>query len=187
MNQKGIAPLIIVGIVVVVAVAVGIGIYVATRGGGGLGPGNGIASATSLSFNADFTLPTSPTADGSVGALSMFALGTNKLKDIGSVNMKIRCEGTVQGQTVIFIVNGEQRKAWVYRDGQWLDLSENYSWDEIWDVSCGENGLITGYQIALSGWTGGEYTYTDPTGTSIRFYDIELNPTLDDSLFVPSG
>jgi hypothetical protein len=120
----------------------------------------------------------------------MLALRTNKWKDIGSVNMKIRGEGTFQGQTVIYIVNGEQRKGWVYMGGQWLDLlemSENHSWDEIWDVFCGENGMITEYQIALSGWTGGEYTYTAPTGTLVRFYDIEVNPTLDDSLFVHSA
>jgi len=186
MNQKGIAPLVIVVIIVVVAVVAGVGIYVATRGGGGAGGGGAggdIASATSLSFNADFTFPT-----GSTGGLSVLAtLKTNKWKDIGSVNMKTRGEGTVQGQTVIYIVNGEQRKVWVYMGGQWTDLSENHSWDEIWDEWCGENGIITEYQIALSGWTGGEYTYTDPTGTSIRFYDIELNPTLDDSLFVHSA
>jgi len=48
-------------------------------------------------------------------------------------------------------------------------------------------GTINGYIDRLAGWTEGDvtYTYTDPnTGeTTAKIYNIEVNPTLADSLF----
>jgi len=102
MNQKGIAPLIIVAIVVVAAVAVVGVVLVATRGGGGAGGGGGgcggggeggAGTATSLQFTVDVTT-------GEEISTMIF-----KAKDIGSNNMKIRVEGTMAGQEIIYIIN----------------------------------------------------------------------------------
>jgi len=131
--------------------------------------GGGIAGATSLSCKVDATYGGSP-----------YTM-TLKVKNIGSDHIKIRMERTMMGQEVIEIINGELQKAWGYTtDGGWLDMSENFSglWNQF-------SQYQTGLQTAFSGWTGGEITTTDPTtGTSVRVYDIELNPVLEDSLFV---
>ena len=173
MNQKGIAPLIIVAIIVVAAVVAGAGIYVATRGGGeagggaggggggeGGGEGGGIAGATSLQCDVAIT--------GS-GTYTFMA------KNIGTSNMMMRIEGTIEGQDMIFIINGAQHKAWVYAAGTWIDMSEYYStyWSE-W------SSTFEGYETYLSGWTGG--TWTSPDGT-ITISNIQVNPSLSDSLF----
>lgn len=168
MNQKGIAPLIIVAIIVVVAVvAVGI-VLVATRGGGGESGGGGeggggVGEATSLQFAVDVA------TEGETYTM------TFKAKDIGSNNMKIRVEGTAEGQEFIYIINGAQQKLWVYAAGMWVDLSDQFSdyWD-MWSAS------FEGYQADLSGWTGG--TWTSPDGT-VTIRNIIVNPSLSDSLF----
>lgn len=171
MNQKGIAPLVIVAIIIVVAaVAVG-GIYVATRGGegngdgGGNGGGNGggVGTATSLQF----------TVDSTVGEVS--STMTYKVKDIGSDDMKIRVDGTTAGQDFVLIVNGAQQRVWMYIAGQWTDYSDEFlSYWGAWSES------FEGYQTELSGWTGG--TWTSPDGT-VTIRDVILNPSLSDSLF----
>lgn len=138
-----------------------------TDGGGG---GGGIAGATSLSYTVDATVE-------GAGTTTM----TCKMKDIGSSSMKILIEGTAMGQDFTYIINGALREMWICSDGQWVDMSEMFEsqWDQ-W------TGTLEGYEAQLSGWTGGEdWTYTDPaTGTSVRIYNIEVNPILDDSLFV---
>jgi hypothetical protein len=169
MNQKGIAPLIIVAIVAVAAVAVGAGIFVATRGGGGGGGGGGgvdVSGATSLRFKVDTTV------EGMSGTYTLSA------KNIGSSNMMMRIEGTMSGQDFIYIINGAQQKLWVEMGGQWMDLSTNYS--QYWDTW---NQSFTGYKTQLAGWTGGDWTYTQ-SGVTVRIYNIEVNPSISDSLFV---
>ena len=170
MNQKGIAPLIIVAIVVVAAVVVGVGIYVATRGGGGGaggggggGGGGGITGATSLQFDITDT--------------SSGLVGTVKSKDIGSSNLKLRIDETAPSAMSV-LVNGATQTIWIYASGTWMDMSpyfENY-WS-TWNTE------FTGYQTALAGWTGsGSITF----GT-VTISNIQLNPTLDDSLFTHSA
>ena len=181
-NERGIAAVVIVGIVIaVVAVAAGVtAAFLVLRGGGegggtgggtsggetsGSGAGNSVASASSLSFRVT----------SSYGGIS--ADYTFKAKDIGSSGMKVRVEGTVAGQSFIYIINGAQRKVWMYAGDQWIDMSEHFSefWDE-WASSFEE------YRTELSNWTGG--TWTSPDG-SVTISDIQVNPSLPDSLFQP--
>ncbi len=128
------------------------------------GTTGGIGSATSLSFKVTVTYQGAATET------------TFKAKDIGSSSMKIRMEGTAAGYEYIYIVNGAQQKAWMYAGGQWLDMSSTFStyWS-TWSQS------FSGYQESLSAWTSG--TYTSPDG-SVTISDIQVNPSLDDSLFV---
>ncbi len=101
------------------------------------------------------------------------------VKDAGTDNMKMRIEIETEYDFTIYIINGEDQTAWVHTGEEWLDLSDGFStyWDmhkESWE----------GYQTSLQDWTGaGEYRYDAPTGDSVVIYDIEINPTLEDSLF----
>jgi hypothetical protein len=85
------------------------------------------------------------------------------------------------GNETIYIVNGQQQKSWSYSDGEWTDLSAVYtmqfnSWNTLWQ----------GYVNSLAAWTGlGDYTYS-AGGSTVRIYNISVNPTLADSLFVHS-
>ncbi len=105
-------------------------------------------------------------------------------KNIGTQDMMLRIEGTLPGidQDVIYIINGVQKKAWMYANNQWIDLSSEYTdqwnrWDSIW----------SGYVADLDNWSGiGDYSYTDPsTGDTLRIYDIQVNPQIPDSVFTP--
>jgi len=101
-------------------------------------------------------------------------------KNIGESNLKIRIEISSGGVELVYVVNGEQQKAWSYMDGQWTESSDfSAEWD-AW------SSTLTGYKESLADWTGtGEWTYTQD-GTTVRIYDITVNPTLADSLFEPS-
>lgn len=101
------------------------------------------------------------------------------VKDAGTDDMKMRIEIETEYDFTTYIINGEDQTAWVYTGEEWLDLSDGFTtyWDmhkESWE----------GYQASLQDWTGaGEYRYDSPTGDSVVIYDIEINPTLEDSLF----
>jgi hypothetical protein len=164
-ETKGIAPLIIAIVVIVVAAGVGVGAYVATRGGGGTSGGD-IGSATSLSCKVDVTVP-----DQGTMTLDL------KAKNLqNTANLMIRMEGTMYDTSVIYIINAAQSKGWICTADIWQEMS-------VGDFSTYQ-AQLTSYPSQLSGWTGGDYTYTDPTtGYSVKIYAIEVNPTLDDSLF----
>ena len=172
MNQKGIAPLAIVAIIVVAAVVVGVGVLLATRGEGvpgegeGEGEGEGIAGASSLDYKCDLTSPT--------GTLTY----RFRARNIGTANMDIR----VDMADIVYILSGSQREGWVYVAGQWMSFSDmGYNFDEQWNQYVGSLEQYTGY---LSGWTGGEWSGTFG-GITYRIYDIQVNPSLPDSLFRP--
>jgi uncharacterized protein (UPF0333 family) len=175
MNQKGISALVIAVIVVIVVAAVGVGVYLAMsntgeNGGNGGGETPDVEGATSLQFSVAIT------AEGeSIGTYTYMA------KNIGTSDMMIRVEMS-NGYELVDIVNGAEQKAWEYMAGEWTDLSDTFSdqwdaWDSTWQ----------GYKNSLADWTGtGDWTYTDTDGSSIRVYDIAVNPSLADSLFQPS-
>ena len=176
MDQKGIAPLIIVAIVVIAAVVVGVAVLVATRGeegapgGEGGGGGGDIGTATSLSFDVEVREP-----DGDVTYT-----GTFKGKNLGAANFKFRMEGTVAGVEFKVIADAGTEKAWAWNSATgWMDVSSYFQ--TYFDQYRAE---FESYQEQLSGWTGGDYTYTDPTtGYSVAMSNIEVNPDLPDSLF----
>jgi len=173
MDKRGIAAIGIAIIVIVAIAVVGIG-YVVTRGaapGTPSGtPGTDVETATSLSFNADTTVS------------GMEYTMTFKVKNIGSPNTKFRIDGTVAGQEFKLIMDAGEEKAWMWMSATgWQDVSAvMQTYLEQYQTE------FEAYRTELSGWTGGDYTYTDPaTGASVRIYNIEVNPTLPDSLFQP--
>jgi hypothetical protein len=100
-------------------------------------------------------------------------------KNAGTTNFMMRIDYTPSsGNQTGYIINGAEQKAWAYLDGQWEDLSTVYTmqyntWSPMWQ----------GYVNSLSAWTGsGDYSYTQGNST-VRIYDISVNPVLADSLF----
>jgi len=164
MNQKGLATIALVGIVIAVVAVVVVGVVVLV----GTTPGGGAGEFSSL--QCDF--------ESTYGGTS--SSGTLYIKDIGTPNMKVRAETTTMGQNVIMIINGETQEAWMYSMGTWTDISSMFSsyWDQY-------QSQAQTYTTQLSGWTGGDYTYTDPTsGATVTLSNIQINPSLDDSLFM---
>jgi hypothetical protein len=187
MNKKGISKLVIVVIIVVAVLVVGVVAYLGMsggggdngtgdnggNGGGGNGGGNGgtttdVAGASSLQFSVSFT-------EAGVGT----DVSTYRVKNAGTSSVMMRIDTALAtGEDFIYIINGAQQKVWIYGDGEWMDLSVNYDtywaqWSTTWE----------GYRDSLSDWTGlGDWSYTEG-GATIRIYDIDVNPSLADSLF----
>ncbi|HUK85417.1 MAG TPA: hypothetical protein VLU95_06115 [Candidatus Acidoferrum sp.] len=197
-NVRGKSKLIIVAIVVIAVVVVGIGIYAATRGGG-TSPStsttptasssgtttpkptststNKIATATSYEFNE-----TGTASNGTVLDTVFYAT-----KNVGTSNVDlIEVVTTPSSGTLEYIVNGAQQKAWVYQGGQWTDLSSEFS--TILPTEQSAAGIYTNMLEAYGG--SGSYTYTIPSGQpnagdKATFTNIQINPSLPDSLFQP--
>lgn len=160
MNQKTLA-IAVIAIVVVAVIAVGA--YWALQAHE---KPTGIEGATSLTFSLDIT------GGEKEGTYTYMA------KNIGTSDMMIRVEIPLGGIEVVYIVNGAQQKAWANEGSGWVDLSDTFSdqwdvWDETWH----------GYTDKLSTWTAGDWTYTDTDGSTVKIYDITVNPSLEDSLF----
>lgn len=195
MNQKGISKLVLVVIVVVVLVVVGVAAYwtmgnggdgdggdsdganggVADNGGDGVEDSGGttvdVAGASSLQFKVTVT-------SAEMGSEEY----TYMIKNAGTSSLMIRVEmESSSGDNMVYIINGAEQKAWVYSDGEWVDLSTAFQ--TYWDTW---NSAWEGYRTNLGDWTGvGDWTYTS-NGNTIRIYDITVNPSLADSLFQPS-
>lgn len=163
-KKRRISPIIMAIIVIVAIAAVGIG-YIVTRGAA---PSGDIETATSLSFKVDTTV------------MGTEYTMTFKGKDIQSTNTKFRIDGTAAGEEFKLIIYTGEEKAW-----RWLSAT---GWQ---DISATMQPYLEQYQTQfdaykeeLSDWTGGDYTYTDPTtGATVRIYDVVLNPDLPDTLF----
>jgi len=195
MNQKGISKVVLVVIVVVVLAVVGVAAYWAMGNGGGDGGVNGgvvdtegdgvvdtegdgggttvdVAGASSLQFKVSVT----PAGIDSEEYTYM-------IKNAGTSSLMIRVEmESPSGDNMAYIINGAEQKAWVYSEGEWMDLSTEFqtywnTWNSAWE----------GYRTNLVDWAGvGDWTYTSPNEDAIRIYDITVNPSLADSLFQPS-
>ncbi len=162
--------MLVIAVVVFGVVSLAVGIKIMTNDGDGAG-GN-IAEASELRFQLDST----------DWITSSTSTGTMMLKNIGTSSMKMRFEMMEQDQHFIYIINIYPQKGWAYADGQWLDISDYPSeyWSQ-WDQTIKE------YKAQLDGWTDGDLTFVDSgTGAAIRIYNIEVNPSLPDSLFQPS-
>ena len=129
--------------------------------------GGNVESATSLSFDVAGT------------AMGYSFSYTFKAKDLGSSNAKLRIDMTTAGTTVGYILNGALQKVWVSYGGTWTEVPGEFS--TYWSTY---DAMLSGYLTELSGWTGGDFTYNDPSsGMSVTISNIQVNPTLADSLF----
>ena len=130
-----------------------------------------IAGASSLQYTVTVT-----EAGVSQGSYTYYG------KNTGAATFMMRMELTDDvGDLSIFVLNGVEKKAWSYSDGEWIDLSVGY--DSQFDVY---NSLWQGYADSLAGWNGiGDWDYS-VGGSGVRISGVVVNPVLSDSLFQPS-
>ena len=178
MNQRGVVPIIIVGVIAAAAVgAVAAYVLVFSDGGStGLPEGENAQSITSVSCKMDSTLTTDT---GTYTATSSFSA-----RNLWTSNLELRVEATMPGvMEGRLILKESSQEAWAWdSESGWQDSSDEF--ESIWSMY---GSQFTEVLDILSDWTGGDYNYTDPdSGASVRFYDIQLNVDLSDSLFEPS-
>ena len=158
---------ILVAALVIIIVIVGVGAYVFLGGGGVTPPpsnGNGgetvytMGNATSLKFSVNLT-------------------DSSGISGIYNTMMRLDIEGDDVVYSYIFFVGNQTD--WNNASGTWAEGNYTENWT-IWGAQW------YNYITHNSGWKTGdaEITYTD-SGNSIKVYDIEINPTLDDSVFAP--
>jgi hypothetical protein len=163
---------ILAAVLVIVIVVVAAGAYVFLGMNNGSGTPN-VADATSLTYDSDVTYQ---------GATSTYKWTA---RDMGTSDMALRIEifGGASGNYT-YILNGKDKTAWVGVNDEWSDLSSDFTnqWNN-W-VGSGKQ-WTTDVDTLAANWSGtGDYTYTDSaTQTTIRIYNIAVNPTIDDSLF----
>jgi hypothetical protein len=206
-DKTGISTAIIALIIIVVAVAVAGGAYYVMTQNNPSSPSNSESPTPSTTPNkstsptlspssTETTGPTSasPTSKVSVASATSLQYSVNQTetlvgqksyaytfsgKNAGTPNFMMRIDATDdQGNKTTFIVNGADQTAWSYSNSQWTNLTSTYAvqlgiWNPLWQ----------GYVNELSAWSGsGDFNYTQ-TFTTIRIYDISINPALPDSLF----
>jgi hypothetical protein len=189
-NKKAFSTIAIVAIVVViVAVAAAAAYYLMTQNTAN--PSDSTtptpAPTSSATDSPSPSAQTSTVADASSLKYSVSLTENGALqgtytfwgKNAGTDDFSMRIEFNDSEEDTIFIFNGAQKKAWTYSGDEWVDISEYYGmqWD-IW------NNLWIGYTDSLAAWAGsGDYSYS-AEGSTVRIYDISVNPALEDSLFV---
>jgi hypothetical protein len=173
MNKKAVSWVIIAVIIVAVVVIGGVAYWAMTSTGGENGGNNGgdetpdVAGASSLEFKVSATIE---------GMEEEYAF---MVKNLGTSEVMMRVEQVSGGSEFIYIMNQAEQKVWAAFDGEWMDVSGDFStyWDDTWAPA------LESYQSSLADWTGtGDYEY-NVGDNSYRVYDIVINPTLNDSLF----
>jgi hypothetical protein len=184
-NKKAISKMMIVAIVVVLIVVVAVGAVVMLN----QNPSDS-NTATPTATPSGASPTSTPTTGGVAGASSLkysVSLTENGVvqgtytyqgKNAGTNSFMMRIDATDSDGAKTFLFNGATKKAWTFTNNEWTDISAYYDMQfQIW------NNLWSAYNTHLAAWTGtGDYPYTDGTST-VRIYDIAVNPALADSLF----
>jgi len=138
---------------------------------------SGIATASSYEFNL-----TEVASNGTTIDTAFYAA-----KNLGSSSVEYLWIAQIPSTgTFEYIINGPQQKAWYIINGQVTDLSTEYT-TQLSSVESNA-GL---YVNMLKGWGGsGSFTYTIPAGQpnagdKAEFTNVQINPSLPDSLFQP--
>ena len=168
MNKKMMYTLVATVVIIVVVAAVA-GTYVLMNSGGNTQNTVNVKDATSLQYDVNVTYQGTTT-------LSKFAA-----KNLGASDMMMRIDLTGSGQSnYTYILNSEDKSAWLALNGNWTDVSTTYN--NL--MTSGPAAQWTTHVDALANWSGtGDCTYTDSAGTSYKIYNVAINPTLDNSLF----
>ena len=163
----------LVAVVVIIVVVAVVGAYVLMNSG----KTPKVADATSLQYNADVTYQ---------GATATVFTWT--AKNVGASDMVLRIDlmGGESGNYT-YILNSGAQTAWLSSNGTWTNVSSDFT--NQWNTWVGTGKQWTNNLNHLTtDWSGtGDYTYTgSSTNTTIRIYNIVINPTLADSLFQPN-
>jgi len=187
---KGIKPAVIILILGIIAVTVSCGYIIISGGGegpsGDAGPsedgtetpggeeGVPIESATSIDFKVD------------VENDAERMIIRYRARNLDTDAPDLRVDYLEGGMIEIFIYDGSEGTGWIS-----MGIMGNISFPNMDnDFLSSQNTYISEFRnykdYLAEGWTGGEWTYTIPgTETTIKFYDVWVNPTIPDSVFQP--
>jgi len=206
-NTQAITTIVIVVIIVIAAVVIGIGVYIATRGSGShpsTSPTSIPTSSTvpSSTPTATPTLNTSPiaiptTSIGNANSYEYNATETSNTgafvatlyyaaKNLNNSNIELLWVVTTPSTgTVEYIANGIQQTAWTNSNGQWTEASYGNQLNNIQLEAYGYTNLLSGYNNG-SGTFDAKVPAGEPdAGNTVTFTNIQINPSLPDSLFKP--
>jgi hypothetical protein len=168
MNKKTIYGLVAVLIVVIVAAVAAV---LLSNNGGGNTQSVSVADATSLEFMANVT------SNGITVTHACYG------KNMGSSNLTVRVD-ILAGESGNWshVLDQGQGKSWnCTNSGAWIEVG-NFtddwnSWGTRW----------TNFVTNLNNWNGtGDYSYTSSNGNAVTIYNVEINPSLPDSIFQTS-
>ena len=165
--NKNTTYIVAASVIIIVAVIAGAYYYyyLMNPDDGGSGDTYVPSNATSLQFNVDETLS---------GVSTYYRIFSNN-----TVGTETQLRFELQpAPTLVYILDEGQAKVWSNATGAWIEDDFAAQW-AYW------NPKYEDYVNNLADWTTGEKTYTATDGTAIRIYDIQVNPTLDASLFKP--
>jgi hypothetical protein len=183
MNKKAVSMVLVAVVVIVVVVVVGVAAYWALSNNGGEEgptptptPAASVEDATSLGFKVNATIEDNN---------ELYAFTA---KNLGTSDVLLRVdEIDADGNTFIYVYNQTAQSLWIQYAGEWTDSSATFS--DYWD---GANSGIIGYTAfstyqseLAANWSSGAYDY-DSDGNTYHIYDIDVNPTVADSLFAVS-
>ena len=184
MNKKAVSMVLVAVIVIVVVVVVGVAAYWAlSNTGGEEGPTPTPTPAASVEDATSLGLKVNATIDGNNELYAFTA------KNLGTSDILLRVdEIDADGNVFIYVYNQTAQSLWIQYAGEWTDSSATFS--DYWD---GANSGIIGYTAfnaykteLAANWSGsGAYDYTSDSNT-YHIYDIDVNPTVEDSLFAAS-
>lgn len=134
------------------------------------GEGGAIASATSLDFKVDVTSP---------GGTIKYR---ERARKIGTGNTDFRLDSSTNGATTSWILSKGTQLGWVCAGGECSPLPDIPGMDFSTYWGNYYNNGFEAYIGYLAGWNSGELTMTF-AGITYKFYDIQVNPTIPDSVF----
>jgi hypothetical protein len=183
MNKKGVS-MVLIAVIIIAVVVIGVVAYWAlTNTGGEEGPtptptptpGSSVGDATSLGFKVNATI------DGNNEIYAFTA------KNLGTSDILLRVdEIDADNNVFVYVYDQTAQSLWIQYAGAWTDSSMTFA--DYWN---GDLSGIIGYTAfnaykteLAANWSGsGTYDYTSGSNT-YYIYDIDVNPTVEDSLFV---
>lgn len=135
---------------------------------------NQIGTATSLDFTLEYVTEGQGTFTYQYRA-----------RNIGTSDLDLRVDMSMPQVNAKYILKGSTHEGWAYNGQQWVEFSMMYSnWDEFWDAWY--EGFENYQAPLVEGWTGVEgWTYTMPGIGTVTYTNIDINPSLPDSVFQP--
>lgn len=137
---------------------------------------NDAATATSLDFTVEYVI------EGQGDATWRY-----RARNIGTSNLDIRIDYNIQGVgEFTYILSGSSQEGWVYASGTWMSYTQTgMNFNDFWDAW--SEGFNNYHQSLVDDWTGVQgWTYTVPGVGSVTYTNIDVNPSLPDSLFQPN-
>jgi hypothetical protein len=137
---------------------------------------NPVATATSLDFTIEYVI------EGQGDSTWRY-----RARNIGTSNLDIRIDYNIQGVgEYIYILSGSSQEGWTYAGGQWMSYTQvGMNFTDFWDMWA--EGFDNYHQTLVDDWNGVQgWTYTVPGVGSVTYTNIDVNPSLPDSVFQPN-